>query len=128
MSGKGSSRACAGFYLTEGHVLCYTARQWQIVRAEGEVTAAMTADLGSTVLYKKALGCLLGGLIGDAMGTPTEGKDYRDIERQFGWVDDFDCSGTDDTVMKHLLSEALISENSSLIKDLSKNDILDLCS
>lgn len=62
----------------------------------------------STPLYKKTLGCLLGGLIGDAMGTPTEGKDYTDIESQFGWVDDFHCDGTDDTVMKHLLAEALI--------------------
>ena len=62
----------------------------------------------STLLYRKALGCLLGGLIGDAMGTPTEGKDYGDIESELGWVDDFDCDGTDDTVMKHLLAEALI--------------------
>lgn len=78
----------------------------------------MNTDLESTILYKKALGCLLGGLIGDAMGTPTEGKDYRDIEQQFGWVDDFDCSGTDDTVMKHLLSEALIrSEGYATLDD-----------
>jgi ADP-ribosylglycohydrolase len=34
--------------------------------------------------------------------------DYRQIEAQFGWVDDFDCDGTDDTVMKVLLAEALI--------------------
>ncbi|MBN1584324.1 MAG: ADP-ribosylglycohydrolase family protein, partial [Anaerolineae bacterium] len=78
----------------------------------------MNTDLESTILYKKALGCLLGGLIGDAMGTPTEGKDYRDIEQQFGWVGDFDCSGTDDTVMKHLLSEALIrSEGYATLDD-----------
>jgi ADP-ribosylglycohydrolase len=68
----------------------------------------MTRDLSATVLYDKALGCLLGGLIGDAIGTPTEGKDYRQIKAQFGWVDDFDCDGTDDTVMKNLLAEALI--------------------
>jgi ADP-ribosylglycohydrolase len=59
-------------------------------------------------LYEKTLGCLLGGLIGDAIGTPTEGKDYRQIEAQFGWIDDFDCDGTDDTVMKNLLAEAMI--------------------
>ena len=68
----------------------------------------MTQDLTPTPLYDKTLGCLLGGLIGDAIGTPTEGKDYRQIEAQFGWVDDFDCDGTDDTVMKNLLAEALI--------------------
>ena len=29
-------------------------------------------------------------------------------EKQFGWVADFQCDGTDDTVMKYLLAEALI--------------------
>jgi len=65
-------------------------------------------DITSTVLYEKTLGCLLGGFIGDAMGTPTEGKHYTFIEERFGWVDDFSCDGTDDTVMKTLLSKALI--------------------
>ena len=68
----------------------------------------MSQDLKTTPLYDKTLGCLLGGLIGDAIGTPTEGKDYRQIQAQFGWVDDFDSDGTDDTVMKNLLAEALI--------------------
>lgn len=68
----------------------------------------MHPDLASTLLYRKALGCLLGGLIGDAMGTPSEGKDYHEIEAQFGWIDDFATDGTDDTVMKNLLAEALI--------------------
>ena len=62
----------------------------------------------ATVFYQKTLGCLLGGLIGDAIGTPTEGMDYKDIEEKLGWVDDFDCDGTDDTVIKTLLAEALI--------------------
>ncbi len=62
----------------------------------------------NTPLFKKALGCLLGGIIGDAMGTPTEGKNYLEIEKEFGWVDDFEGVGTDDTILKHLLSEALI--------------------
>lgn len=69
----------------------------------------MVKDLSTTTLYDKTLGCLLGALIGDAIGTPTEGKDYHQIEAQFGWVDDFDCDGTDDTVMKVLLAEALIA-------------------
>jgi ADP-ribosylglycohydrolase len=68
----------------------------------------MAQDLAATTLYNKTLGCLLGALIGDAIGTPTEGLDYRQIEDRFGWVDDFDCDGTDDTVMKVLLAEALI--------------------
>lgn len=65
-------------------------------------------DLHTTVLYDKALGCLLGGLIGDAMGTPTENLHYRDIVARYGWVDDFDGTGTDDTLMKDLLAQALL--------------------
>ena len=68
----------------------------------------MTEDLRSTLLYSKALGCLLGGLIGDAMGTPTEGQEWRQIEAELGWVSDFSADGTDDTVMRNLLAEALI--------------------
>jgi ADP-ribosylglycohydrolase len=68
----------------------------------------MNEKLETTPFYSKALGCLLGGLIGDAMGTPTEGKDYREIESSLGWVDDFSGDGTDDTVMKHLLIRALV--------------------
>lgn len=65
-------------------------------------------DVRTTLLYQKTLGCLMGGLIGDAMGTPTENKDYREIEEHLGWVEDFEGDGTDDTVMKNLLAEALI--------------------
>ena len=68
----------------------------------------MPTDIKSSVLYDKALGCLMMGLIGDAMGTPSEGKNYKYIEEEFGWIDDFSSDGTDDTVMKDLLAEALI--------------------
>ena len=51
----------------------------------------MDHHLRATLLFQKTLGCLIGGLIGDALGTPTEGMDYRQIEAQFGWVEDFDC-------------------------------------
>ncbi len=38
----------------------------------------MTDDqLETTPLYRKALGCLSGGIVGDAMGTPTENLTYR---------------------------------------------------
>ncbi len=69
----------------------------------------MDRNLRSTVLYRKTLGCLIGGLIGDAIGTPTEGKSPAEIEKQFGWLADFSSDGTDDTVMKNLLSDALIA-------------------
>ena len=65
----------------------------------------------STLLYHKTLGCLVGGLVGDAMGTPTEGMDYPAIEQKFGWVDTFQGDGTDDTILRDLLIEALIRTN-----------------
>ena len=65
----------------------------------------------NSVLFTKTLGCLMGGLIGDAIGTPSEGKDYEIIERDFGWIDDFSTDGTDDTIMKNLLCEALIKSD-----------------
>ncbi|MBV7337538.1 ADP-ribosylglycohydrolase family protein [Chloroflexi bacterium TSY] len=68
----------------------------------------MTQALQSTLFFQKTVGSLMGGLIGDAIGTPTEGVPYPKIEEKFGWVADFDCDGTDDTVMKYLLAEALI--------------------
>ncbi|MEM7031418.1 MAG: ADP-ribosylglycohydrolase family protein [Chloroflexota bacterium] len=59
-------------------------------------------------ILDRTYGCVLGGLIGDAMGTPTEGKEPDDIESTFGWVDDFEGDGTDDSILKYLLCEALI--------------------
>ena len=64
--------------------------------------------MGESALYQKALGCLVGGVIGDAMGEPTENKHYRDIEANLGWVNDFQGGGTDDTVLRDLLAKALI--------------------
>ncbi len=68
----------------------------------------MGENITETTLYAKALGCMLGGVIGDALGTPSEGKDYRAIEADFGWIEDFEGTGTDDTIMKNLLARALI--------------------
>lgn len=67
-----------------------------------------TLALEQSPLYRKALGCLLGGIIGDAIGTPTENMHYRDIETRYGWLADFDSDGTDDTILKHLLADALV--------------------
>ena len=71
----------------------------------------------NTVLYRKTLGCLLGGLIGDAIGTPTESMHFRDIEQKYGWVTDFATDGTDDTVMKNLLCDALIRTGGNATAD-----------
>ncbi len=63
----------------------------------------------TNTLHAKAYGCLLGGLIGDAMGTPTENLEPNAIAQQFGWVDDFSGDGTDDSILKYLLCDALIA-------------------
>ena len=49
----------------------------------------MKQTLRSTVFFQKTLGSLIGGLIGDAIGTPTENMRYPDIEKQFGWGSGF---------------------------------------
>ncbi|SMG44517.1 ADP-ribosylglycohydrolase family protein [Paraburkholderia susongensis] len=58
-------------------------------------------------LFDKVLGCLLGGVIGDAMGTPTEKLSHDEIQQRFGWVQTFSGDGTDDSILKHILCETL---------------------
>jgi ADP-ribosylglycohydrolase len=59
-------------------------------------------------LVGRAYACLLAGLIGDAMGTPTENLEPDEIERRFGWTRELIGPGTDDSLMKDLLSMALV--------------------
>lgn len=63
--------------------------------------------MGENALFLKVYGCLIGGCIGDAMGQPVEGKTFRDIEKEFGRVEDFKGAGTDDSLLKHLLCQAI---------------------
>lgn len=58
-------------------------------------------------LYDKVYGCLLGGLIGDAMGRPVEGKTFQQIEDEYGEVSSFAGGGTDDSDLKHVLCQAI---------------------
>jgi ADP-ribosylglycohydrolase len=46
-------------------------------------------------------------VIGDALGTPSEGKSYDAIRETLGWIEEFESDGTDDTILKNLLAEAL---------------------
>jgi ADP-ribosylglycohydrolase len=62
----------------------------------------------SSRLFDKVLGCLLGGVIGDAMGQPAENKTYQEIAHTFGEITDFSGVGTDDSALKHLLCDAII--------------------
>jgi ADP-ribosylglycohydrolase len=62
-------------------------------------------------LTDKIYGCLLGGLIGDAMGAPVEGKTYQQIAERYGeaGVTDFEGSGTDDTAIRIQLISAIFA-------------------
>ena len=47
------------------------------------------AQIESTRLYDKVLGCLYGGAVGDAMGAPAEGYMPADIQARYGYITDF---------------------------------------
>ena len=68
-------------------------------------------------LFNKVYGCLLGGLIGDAMGAPAEDLNYWEIEEKFGWIDRFEGAGTDDSAIKLVLCEAIIENNGYVTAD-----------
>jgi ADP-ribosylglycohydrolase len=69
------------------------------------------------LLYKKVYGCLLGGLIGDAMGAPSEGMTHGEIKKKFGWIGDFEGSGTDDSAIKLILIEAILKSGGHVTAD-----------
>jgi len=70
-----------------------------------------------SALFDRIYGSLLGGIIGDAMGAPGEGKTWQQIEEAHGWVEDFEGVGTDDTVIKHILCEAIIAHDGEITAD-----------
>lgn len=71
----------------------------------------------NNLLYKKILGCLAGGVIGDAMGAPVENMTYSDIEAKYGTVSDFEGEGTDDSAIKLILCDAIIKYNGTVTAD-----------
>ncbi len=64
-------------------------------------------------LTDKIYGCLTAGLIGDAMGAPTEGMHYKKIIEEFGpnGVTDFEGVGTDDTAIREQLIDAIFKSD-----------------
>ena len=64
-----------------------------------------------SLLEDKIRGCLLGGLIGDAMGAPGEGKTYQQIIEAHGpaGLTDFEGHGTDDTAIREQLMAAIFA-------------------
>jgi len=77
--------------------------------------AKKTGD--KNLLFNKAYGCLLGGIIGDAMGAPVEGMHYRDIEKKHGWINTFEGAGTDDSAIKLILCQAIIKYKGHITAD-----------
>lgn len=73
--------------------------------------------MSRSILYKKVYGCLLAGVMGDAMGAPTEGMTYSEIKEKFGFVDDFQGAGTDDSAIKLILCEAILKYNGYVTAD-----------
>jgi ADP-ribosylglycohydrolase len=69
------------------------------------------------MLLDKVYGCLLGGLIGDALGASVEGKSYEEIEQSVGWVEDFEGSGTDDSAIKMILIDAILAHGGYVTAD-----------
>lgn len=72
-----------------------------------------------SILYDRIYGCLLGGLIGDAMGAPVEGRTYAQIHEAYGpeGVCDFDGRGTDDTAIREQLIHALLEHDGHITCD-----------
>jgi ADP-ribosylglycohydrolase len=68
-------------------------------------------------LARRFLPVVVGARIGDAMGTPTEGLEPREISDRFGWVSDFEGDGTDDSLMATLLADALIGTDGEACAD-----------
>ena len=68
-------------------------------------------------LYKKIYGCLCGGLIGDAMGAPAEGMHYDKIKEEFGWIEEFEGAGTDDSAIKQILCQAILENGGYITAD-----------
>jgi len=69
------------------------------------------------LLYDKVYGCLIGGLIGDAMGAPVEGWDYRKITETHGEISDFNGESTDDSAIKMILCDAIIQNDGYVTAD-----------
>lgn len=77
-------------------------------------------------LYEKILGCLAGGIIGDAMGAPVENLTYQEIEDKYGFVSDFEGEGTDDSAIKLILCDAILNNGGRVTADEFADSFLKL--
>jgi len=88
------------------------------LRKEREIIAltermAAPQEGGASLLHDKVYGCMLAGAIGNAMGSPVEGRFYWDIDRQYPdhittVLDPRRLEGEDDNQMAMLLVETYL--------------------
>jgi ADP-ribosylglycohydrolase len=71
----------------------------------------------TSTLYDKVYGSLIGGLMGDAMGAPSEGMTWQAIKEKFGQITEFNGAGTDDSAIKQILCEAIITNGGHATAD-----------
>ncbi len=73
------------------------------------------------LLKEKVFGCLMGGAIGNAMGSPVEGMNYWEIEKKYGRIttvlDPSRIKMEDDTSMVLLLCKAYIEKEGRVNSD-----------
>jgi len=86
-------------------------REREIIRVT-ERLAVPQAD-GTSLLQDKVYGCMLAGAIGNAMGSPVEGRFYWEIDRQYPnaittVLDPRRLEGEDDNQMAALLAETYL--------------------
>lgn len=85
----------------------------------------MAADYRKSKLYDKVLACLLGGVIGDAMGAPAEDLTYDEIRSKYGTIEDFAGEGTDDSAIKRVLCKAIVDYKGHITADEFAQTFLD---
>ena len=72
-----------------------------------------------------AFASLAFGIVGDAMGTPTENLEPEQIQAKFGWVETFEGDGTgNDFIMRNLIADALLATDGYADAD-SWGDLMD---
>jgi ADP-ribosylglycohydrolase len=66
----------------------------------------------------RVVGCVLGALIGDVLGTKSEFLEPAEIEERYGWLSALEARpGSDDTILARLLCDALVTTRGMATSD-----------
>lgn len=91
-------------------------------REKYEVQSPKSLGLNEDDLVNRARGALIGLAVGDALGSPTEGKTPEEIQRRWGRVTDFlseTQTGTDDTEYALFSARLLLQHGRGLTPELA---------